>query len=93
MALLRAPSDNYATNYSSDVLNTHFLGYPEAVVQVLVTGTGTATVQGRSEEGAPWYDIKAYTASDADQIVLMRQMRVVTTSVAGGDVKVWVNEK
>ena len=89
--LLTAPGGNYATNYTSALHKPNAFRYPEAVVQVEIASVGTATLQGRSEENAPWHTIKAYTASGADQVVIMPEMQVVTTGVSGGDVKVWVN--
>ena len=91
MALLRAPSDNYATDYTSDTFRSRYRPFPEVTCQVEITSAGTVSLQGKSELDAPWHELKSYTASGADQIVVMPYMQAVATGVSGGDVKVWIN--
>lgn len=84
------PADTYV-DYTSNVFscNQHSNSNSHrGVVQVDWT-SGTIVLQGRVSPDAPWFDIKSYTASAMEEIVLPYQLRAEVTT---GEGAVYVGE-
>lgn len=62
------------------------------VVQFEITGTATATLEGRATPTAPWVTICTFTASGAQAISQFPQMRGNVTAYTSGAVNGWLSE-
>jgi hypothetical protein len=50
--------------------------------QASIGSAATCTIQGRNDTGMPWADLHEFTASGAENVLIMRWMRV---SMTGND--------
>jgi archaeosine-15-forming tRNA-guanine transglycosylase len=83
-------SASYTGGYTSSVVKGNFnnnSNQPRGVVQVDIT-SGTVNLQMRLSDDAPWFNVKTYSASTVEEIVLAPQMRVVATA----DAECWIAE-
>jgi len=83
-------STGYTGGYTSDTIKGNEYdssNEPRGVLQIVVTA-GSAELQMRLVDEAPWVTIKSYTVDTVEEIVIAPQMRVVATDSA----EVWVAE-
>ncbi|UAT28889.1 hypothetical protein PP753_gp69 [Dinoroseobacter phage vB_DshP-R7L] len=78
-------SGSYSGGYTSKSLSP--LHYDtdnqitRGVIQIHIV-SGSVTVQARLAQDAPWLDLKTYTSSDMEEVVLANQLRVVVSDEA-----------
>lgn len=61
-------------------------------VQASITGTLNVLIQGRADSTAPWVTLYTFTASDAQMVARMPQMRASYNGASAGAAgKVWLD--
>lgn len=83
------PSGTYTGGYTSDAILPNTSRGQRGVVQVVLS-TGTVMLQGKVAEAAPFLNIKEYTASTLDEVVMTPYMRVVVSDDSDG--LAWMSE-
>lgn len=83
------PSGTYTGGYTSDAILPNTSRGQRGVVQVVLT-TGTVTLQGKVAEAAPFLNIKTYSTSTLDEVVMAPYMRVVASEDSDG--AAWLSE-
>jgi hypothetical protein len=72
-----------ATADSAVVYVQEFAVRPYVIAQVDITATATVKVQGRVSDLFGWVDLYSFTASGAQQVTAMPQMRFSATITSG----------
>jgi hypothetical protein len=60
------------------------------VIQVSSTGTATVVLEGRAVPTAPWITVATYTASAAESVTCLPEMRARVSVWTSGVVNVWL---
>lgn len=66
---------------------------PERVCQIEITGTISASVQGRCSTSASWAEVWTSAVTAAKFIAVFPEMRLLTTGAAGGTAQVWLDSE
>lgn len=78
-------SGSYSGGYTSKILSPLHsdidIQNNRGVIQIHIV-SGSVTVQARVHEDAPWLDLKTYTESNMEEVVLANQLRVVVSDEA-----------
>ena len=82
--------DNVTSNTTGDSVNPKRIPEREyGVLQVEITDTGSAVLQGRLGADAPWHDVETFNDSGIKVVRLFPFMRVDVT-VSAGSVNAWL---
>lgn len=81
----------YTGGYTSQILEPepfqHAVQEPRGVIQIHIV-SGSVTLQARLAAEAPWFDLRSWTVSAMEELVLPNQLRIVAT----GEAHCWLGE-
>lgn len=69
--------------------DTDGVGGKYGIVQAEITGTATVQIQGRLSATAPWVTVAEFTASGANEILMMPEMRGNVSARTSGTISLW----